>query len=167
MTWSQQQHDSESEMRSILKLGIDPDFVTDKGNSLLHLMESAPIGLLLLDHDIQHINSRNRDGVTPLMTFSSSSEPSLLQEALNRGVKLEDEDHEGYNALHYAVISDREVQLGLQWDKEFTQVMNAAVLISAGADVLRGDSCQCSCSLGGCAPSSKFLSSEAPCWNNI
>lgn len=101
------------------------------------------------------------------MAFSSSSEPYLLQEALNRGARSDDEDHEGYNALHYAVISDREVQLGLQLDKEFTQVMNAAVLISAGADVLRGDSCQCSCSSGGCAPSSKFLFSEGPYWNNI
>lgn len=56
-----QKHDFESEMRSILNIGIDRDFVTDRGNSLLHLVESAPIGSLLLDHDIQHINSRNRD----------------------------------------------------------------------------------------------------------
>lgn len=153
----------------LLDSGADDCFTSDLGNSFLHLVARPVDGMALLTRNPQHINQNNSAGCTPLMVFSSLSNPDLLQLAISLGADVDSVDQGSLCSLHYLVLSVVkdvvEQWMHSQWnnwpEEAFTWLQSGAVLLANGASILQSDTCSCACSADGCSPL-RMLFSHAP-----
>jgi ankyrin repeat protein len=157
---SARSNDLECKMLAYLtQFRIGHDLVSPGGNTVLHLC--APWEAeVLLRNGTTPINQKNSHGYTPLMVVARFRTPPLIRTIVERGAVVDDVDEHGWNALHHlnsSLIAGwySAVELG-SWQ---SAMESAAVLLSSGIGVNKGDDCVCLCSLSGCTPLALLLSS--------
>jgi ankyrin repeat protein len=138
---------------------IGHDLVSPGGNTLLHLCDPWEAEVLLRN-ETTPINQKNSHGYTPLMVITRFQTPPLIRTLVERGAVVDEVDEQGRSTLHHL---NSGLITGSYWafDSDCWQSAreSAAVLLSSGIGVNKGDDCVCLCSLSGCTPLAVLFSS--------
>jgi hypothetical protein len=154
-------------LEALLELDADPDITSGAKNTLMHLIDDAKYGKVLIKHGFTAAAVQNKDGETALMHVVSFLDPaltkSLLSLQLSAGVSIDLRDASQWTALLHLVKHMRYRYSG-SWDTievQFQRKTDAArclnLLLRQGAEVLLTDTCKCPCSPGGCSATSIAL----------
>jgi ankyrin repeat protein len=154
-------------LETLLELGADPDITSSAKNTLMHLIDRAEYGKVLMKHGFTAAAIQNKDGETALMHVVSFLDPALTKSLLNlqlsEGVSIDQRDASHWSPLLHLVKHLRHRYSG-SWDTsevrfrrktDATRCLN--LLLRQGAEVLLTDNCKCPCSPDGCSAMSIAL----------
>jgi hypothetical protein len=154
-------------LEALLELDADPDITSGAKNTLMHLIDRAKYGKVLIKHGFTAAAVQNKDGETALMHVVSFLDPaltkSLLSLQLSAGVSIDLRDVSHWTALLHLVKHMRyrfsgswdTIEVRFQRKTDATRCLN--LLLRQGAEVLLTDTCKCPCSPGGCSAMSIAL----------
>ncbi|XP_046580961.1 ankyrin repeat domain-containing protein 17-like [Haliotis rubra] len=88
----------------LVKKGADLTQVDDDGNSILHLACTVNVQIVkyLLSHNTVDINTRGKNGRTPLLEAANEGNALTFDELLKKGANTSMKDNEDNNILHLA-----------------------------------------------------------------
>jgi ankyrin repeat protein len=143
-------------LRKLLELGARPKWVTDKGNTLFHAINSVKTASILLEFSFPPTNCRNAIGHTPLMVLSWLLDVDLVRKLLSAGVLINERDSSGLTVFEHLFRANSSRcsdsfcyrRCGVTtWVPTFQIAFD---LHQAGADFGSSDFCTCHCSSQGC-----------------
>ena len=97
-------HDKLQAVKCLLKQGADPTLQGNKGWNVLHYASKGgnpEVIELMLSH-VPSIDSRIKEGVTPLMIAAKNDKLQAVKYLLKQGADSSLQDNYGWNVLHYA-----------------------------------------------------------------
>lgn len=151
----------------LFDMGADELQISQKGNSILHMVASSAEGKELIPRISPLINQENSRKCTPLMVFCALYDSELIRLAIQYGANVEVVDWNLLGPLDYLLESNpvRVTSCSEDFERYSNQVCNwmesGATLLASGANILHTDSCLCPCTHNGCSPL-KMLFSSAP-----
>jgi hypothetical protein len=134
--WQAMQSDNSDELARLLKRGVDPNTVDERGEPAL--IVALRIGLprcaaLLLKHPALKVDQRNALGETALMLAVYREQADTVNVLLGRGAKV---DKDGWTPLHYAadvgalalvqLLAERGARIDARSPNDTTPLMMAA-----------------------------------------
>jgi ankyrin repeat protein len=154
-------------LEALLELKADPDIMSSAKNTLMHLIDKAEYGKVLIKHGFTAAAVQNKDGETALMHVVSFLDPaltkSLLSLQLSAGVSIDQRDVSHWTALLHLVKHMRYRYSGswdtteIRYQRKTDAIRCLNYLLRQGAEVLLTDTCKCPCSPGGCSAMSVAL----------
>lgn len=154
-------------LENLLELDADPDITSSTKDTLMHLIDRAKYGKVLIKRGFTAAAVQNKDGKTALMHTVSFVDPaltkSLLSLQLSAGVLIDQRDSSHWTSLMHLVKHMRYRYSG-SWDTtelrfrrktDATRCLN--LLLRQGAEILLTDACECPCSPDGCSAMSIAL----------
>lgn len=145
-------------LKHLFTLGADPDILNGT-SSMLHLSCSDLEARLILEAGFTNVNSRDDEGVTPLMKVASGFDLRSTKELLKRGANIDSKDNLGWNALHHLLKASASScgHTSVQDQDDYTfargvrSIASIHYLIKSAEDVACRDFCRCACSPQGCS----------------
>lgn len=161
-------------LKHLFALGADPD-VLNGTSSMLHLSCSDSEARLILDAGFTNVNSRDHEGVTPLMKVVSGFDLRSTKELLKRGANIDSKDNLGWSALHHLLMASASScghitvrdQDDYTFAREVRRVASIHYLIKSGGDLACRDSCRCACSPHGCSGVTIVLHGTSKCIGSV
>lgn len=151
-------------LQTLLELGARPWGVTEKGNTLFHVVRHVKEAFILLKYcSPPRENNRNVAGYTPFMILSRFLDVDLTRNLISSGLPVHERDYHGWSALEHVFHVNTlgcshyvtDCCTRIDWIGAF-QV--ASDLLQSGVDFSISGSCQCPCSPRGFNVLHLFLS---------
>jgi hypothetical protein len=147
-------------LETLFDLGGDPDILYGFNTTAMHIVDSTEYAKVLLKHGFTAADVQDRDGQIALMRIVRFLDPKLTKAMLDllsaTDVSIDQRDSFQWSAMlhlvsHMRYSSESWDTTDVRFRRKTDAVRCMNLFLSRGAEVLLTDSCNCSCSPGGCS----------------